>query len=204
MIEAKKAFTPVMDIQAILCGKGIMDRRQKRTREAIYTAFGNLLSQKSYSAITVKEIIDLANIGRSTFYSHFETKDALLSSISDDLFDHVFILQGKGEEHEHSDSVTLQEQLAHFAYHAKNNPLYHQLLTSSSSSLFYDDLQTRLVAYFVDKLQFKNTQVPRRFLVQSVVSGFLNILEYWLQDGMKETPEELEAYFEATLGPILA
>jgi AcrR family transcriptional regulator len=93
-----------------------MDRRQKRTRDSLYSAFGKLLSQEPYSAITVKEIIDLANVGRSTFYAHFETKDDLLASLSNDLFEHVFIIQGKGESHEHSESTTLKEQLAHFAY----------------------------------------------------------------------------------------
>jgi AcrR family transcriptional regulator len=181
-----------------------MDRRQKRTRDAIYSAFAKLLTKESYSTITVKEIIDLANVGRSTFYSHFETKDALLDSISDDLFEHVFITQGKGESHEHSESTTLKEQLAHFAFHAKTNPLYNELLTSSSSSYFYDHLKKRLIAFFGSQLHFKNTAIPTSFLSESVVSGFLNILSYWLNDGMKETPEELESYFEATIGPILA
>jgi AcrR family transcriptional regulator len=181
-----------------------MDRRQKKTREAIYASFASLLSKESYSAITVKEIIDGADIGRSTFYSHFETKDALLDSISDDLFEHVFIIQGKGETHAHSESITLKEQLAHFAYHVKNNPLYSALLTSSSSSFFYDHLKKRLLVFFEDELHFKNTSVPKEFLAESVMSGFLNILSYWLSDGMKEAPEDLETYFEATLGPLLA
>lgn len=193
-----------MDKNAFLFRKDVMDRRQSKTKQAIYGAFAKLLSEESYSTITVKEIIDLANVGRSTFYSHFETKDDLLAAISDDLFNHVFIIQGKGENHEHSESCTLKEQLAHFAYHAKTNPFYNELLTSSSSSLFYDHLKKRLIAYLGDELHFKNTSVPRAFLAESVVSGFLNILSYWLKDGMKESPEELESYFEATLGPLLA
>jgi AcrR family transcriptional regulator len=181
-----------------------MDRRQKRTRDAIYAAFAKLLSKESYSAITVKEIIDLANVGRSTFYSHFETKDDLLTSISDDLFEHVFITQGKGESHAHSASTTLKEQLAHFAYHIKTNPLYNELLTSSSSSFFYDHLKKRLLVFFGDELHFKNQEIPHDFLSESVVTSFLNIISYWLTGGMKETPEELERYFEATIGPIIA
>ena len=67
-----------------------MDRRQRRTREAIFNAFTQLLSHKDFSQITVGEIIDLADIGRATFYSHFETKDYLLKELCQELFCHVF------------------------------------------------------------------------------------------------------------------
>ena len=58
-----------------------MDRRQARTRQAIIDAFVTLLYKSSYEKISVKEIIDTANVGRSTFYSHFETKDDLACHI---------------------------------------------------------------------------------------------------------------------------
>jgi AcrR family transcriptional regulator len=64
-----------------------MDRRTEKTKDAIYKAFSSLLLEKRYSKITIQEIIDYANIGRSTFYSHFETKDELLKSMCTDIIE---------------------------------------------------------------------------------------------------------------------
>ena len=52
-----------------------MDRRRRKTREAIFSAFIALLSKKDFEQITVGEIIEKADIGRATFYAHFETKE---------------------------------------------------------------------------------------------------------------------------------
>lgn len=66
-----------------------MDRRRRKTRAAIFTAFEQLLSEKPYGAITVRQIIERADVGRTTFYDNFETKDDLLRELCAELFDHI-------------------------------------------------------------------------------------------------------------------
>ena len=100
-----------------------MDRRQRKTREAIFNAFTELLSKKDFNQITVGEIIDRADIGRATFYSHFETKDFLLKEFCEELFCHIFDTENdEGHDHHHifdcdgSDSVFL-----HLFQHLQKN-----------------------------------------------------------------------------------
>ena len=67
-----------------------MDRRQIKTRKSVFRAFTELLDEKGYSATTIQDIIDRADIGRSTFYSHFETKEDLLKAMCEDIFNQSF------------------------------------------------------------------------------------------------------------------
>jgi AcrR family transcriptional regulator len=58
----------------------ITDRRIQKTRSLLHEALASLIHEKAYDSIAVKEILDRANVGRSTFYMHFRDKDELLVS----------------------------------------------------------------------------------------------------------------------------
>ena len=67
-----------------------MDKREQKTITKVYAAFTSLVKSKDYANISVQDIIDEANISRSTFYAHFKTKDDVLVDVCSSIFDHVF------------------------------------------------------------------------------------------------------------------
>lgn len=100
-----------------------MDRRQQKTRDAIFSAFRSLLSEKPYSKITVQEIIDAANVGRTTFYAHFQTKDDLLKELCEELFGHI-IGSAIDCPHTHglySDETAPESVFCHLLQHLQQN-----------------------------------------------------------------------------------
>ena len=85
--------------------------------------FSSLLAEKSYSKVTVQEIIDTANIGRTTFYAHFETKDDLLKALCEVLFDHI-ISSAADCTHTHglySDKDAPESVFCHLLHHLQEN-----------------------------------------------------------------------------------
>src|SRR5690349_18531587 len=72
--------------EAAMAGNGL-DRRVRRTREAIHQALMALMLEKGYDAVTVSEIIERADIGRSTFYAHYTDKRDVLFASLDGLAD---------------------------------------------------------------------------------------------------------------------
>ena len=56
------------------------DRRAQRTRELLQKALIELIAERGYDAITIQDIVDCANVGRTTFYQHYNSKDNLFVS----------------------------------------------------------------------------------------------------------------------------
>ena len=182
-----------------------MDRRQKKTRAAIFTAFNELLTEKSYHQITVQDIIDRANVGRTTFYDHFETKDELLKEMCSELFRHVFsdVLAAEGT-HDFSggDSGSV---ITHMLYHLRDNKRnIRGILSCESGEMFLQFFRQYLNELFSSYLpQGKAPAVPMDFLLNHISGSFVNMVQWWIRGGARESPEELTAYFDFVTRPVL-
>lgn len=187
-----------------------MDRRQRKTRQAIFSAFVHLLETKRYEKITVQEILDEANIGRSTFYAHFETKDELLKVVCKELFGHI-IDSAMDKTHTHglySNKDAPQSVFCHLLQHLQendNNIL--GLLSCESSDMFLryfkDSLNELIKTQFVNHHRKEHPDLPQDFLINHISGSFVEMVLWWLKDKKKHTPEELDRYFRSVIEPIL-
>ena len=179
-----------------------MDRRQRKTRETIFTAFIALLSEKNFTQITVGEIIDKADISRSAFYSHFETKDYLLKELCRDLFCHIFDAADTNRpEHRHMfccdapDSVFLHL----FRHLQKNDNHILDMLSCQNSDLFLQYFKEQLTETVKDQLPLfaprKSEKLPDSLWIRHITSTFIETLRWWVDNGMKESPEAITEYF---------
>ncbi len=179
-----------------------MDRRQRKTREAIFTAFSELLSKKSFNHITVGEIIEKADVGRATFYSHFETKDFLLKELCEELFCHIFDSMNETENnHRHIFNCNAPSSVfLHLFEHLKrndNNIL--ELLSCQNNDLFLRYFKINLNQLAASQLNFfeteKNKTLPESFRINHISSVFIETVRWWVDNGIKESPEEITEYF---------
>jgi AcrR family transcriptional regulator len=165
-----------------------MDRRQRKTRESIFRAFGELLQHRRYENITVGDIIAKADIGRSTFYAHCETKDDLLKAICSNIFDHIF----KGDDCDyHAKNETLEEKLAHILWHLKDhkNDILG-LLSCESGGLFMGHIRSYLDELFALHLQDFTKPVPDDFLKNHLTGSFCEVIHWCAAKGMEISPEK--------------
>ena len=174
-----------------------MDRRKKKTRQAVYDAFTTLLEEKTYSNITVQEIIDEADIGRSTFYSHFETKDELLKALCSEIFDHVFA-QNLKKEHTHdfsSGNQDIKEEITHILYHLQDSSRYiKRILSCESGEIFMSYFKEYLEKVFLGELEKEPMEVPRDYMLNHMVCDFAETVRWWMKHD-EYTPEDISRFF---------
>ena len=179
-----------------------MDRRQRKTRAAIFAAFIQLLSQTSYDRITVGQIIEKADVGRATFYAHFETKEFLLEALCRELFAHVFEAS-TGDRNAHShvfDCCSGGTPFVHLLEHLQNNDNHIlDLLSGQNNGLFLEAFRKELRALALSQTALfesrRAPELPEDYWIDHIVSTFVQTVRWWTANGMTQTPEQVERYF---------
>lgn len=185
-----------------------MNRQQNKTRKAIFNAFTELLSKKKYNKITVQDILDLADIGRSTFYSHFETKDDLLKEICKEVFEHIFSsdlnieCNKKFENEKNNPKIVIK----HILYHLKENKKNLTAILSCESSYLFINYFKEYILKIIDSyilIEKKQYNIPIDFLKNHIALSFIETVKWWIKDQMIQSPEEITEYFSNIIMPII-
>jgi AcrR family transcriptional regulator len=180
------------------------DRRSQRTREALHQALFSLLREKPYDAITVQDIIDRANLGRSTFYAHFVDKDDLASYSLELILENL--VHGPGTDT--SAGPGLIATTALFRHVRDQYPLFEMQLRGRGLEVFLERGQ----AYWSQKIE-RDMQthltsgqmpaVPLEVLANFVTGTWVSLLKWWLDNRMPYTPERMDEIFQQLVLPGL-
>ena len=193
-----------------LHGKQTKDRRIQKTLNLLHEALGSLIREKPYDEIVVQEILDHANVGRSTFYMHFRDKDELLVSGIHDMLRSVHAppetpSPGKPCERIVRFSLPILE---HIYQHRRTGAA---MMGVRGRAVVHDHLQKVVAEQIADDVKKHvqgerkpATKIPQDLLVQYIAATFILVLNWWAERRTPLPPAEADALFRALVLPTLA
>ena len=177
------------------------DRRVQRTRQLLHEALISLILEKGYDRLTVQDIVDQANVGRSTFYDHFKDKDDLLVSDLKAFQQHLDQDDGDG-----LGGNSLLSGLHVFQHAQENYRLYKALLGGDGINLILRTSQEQLGIEVLQRIEgilagHELNTVPPIILANHLSTSLLSLLTWWLDNEMPYTPEEMEGIYQQMVKP---
>ena len=184
------------------------DRRIQKTRNLLREALVSLIHEKDYDAIPVREILDRANVGRSTFYMHFRDKDELLVHAIQDLLRPVPAteLPPSAKRYER----TIRFSLPIFEYVGRHHHNGLARIKGRGRAIVHEHLRKAVQQVIADDLgkdippRRKVPTVPPDLLVQHVASTFILVLNWWVDGRSARPPKDVNDLFRALIVPTLA
>lgn len=178
-----------------------MDRRSARTRQMLQHAHISLIMEKGYEAVTIKDICDVANVGRSTFYAHYRSKDDLRRSSFEQLRRELADRQSEAlASPGHLSDRTLGFSLTMFE-HARDHMAFYRAHHGSRGGAVALESIRRILSDLArnELLAAADTDspdaIPRELTVQYVVGAMMGVLTWWLDGGAKLPPQHIDAMF---------
>lgn len=179
------------------------DRRSQRTQRTIHEALMSLLQEKRYDAITVQDIIDRADVGRSTFYAHYQDKEDLMSSLLVHLMDVLSQMPGRKAATGLESLIPARDIFEHVQ---QNLHLFKGMLRGRGLELFFEKGQDywseKIAAALQEEIPTgKQPAVPIPVTAHFVAGSFVTILRWWLDNKMPYSPEEMDQIVQTLLMP---
>ena len=190
-----------------------MDRRVQRTLQSLRTALLDLIKEKDYDEISIEEITERANVGRTTFYLHYKDKeDLLMEEFSTIMYERAqalseipFSVWVPVSEEDLKKNIALQPLLLVFDHIHNNSELYNLLLKSTNSSKIIERIRkisTDAIVKFVEAKMETDpipllSEVPIEFFAAFFSGALISIVSWWIREDMRHTPEEVTNMFRS-------
>ena len=165
------------------------DLRVIRTRKAIRDAFCSMIMEMDYPDITIKELTQRAMINRNTFYLHYDSIEALLRELQDEI---------AGEFIEKQVSYTKMADIRRmirlfFEYMAEQSPLQDRLLCSGSYQFLYDRINQQVMGHrkLMNRGAFGLGEASENIIFAYYGSITAILYRQWVEDGKKLSLEEV-------------
>jgi AcrR family transcriptional regulator len=166
------------------------DRRVGKTRRALKEALTDLILEKGYEGVTVQDVIDRADIGRSTFYAHFADKDDLLMAILADLE-----MPGPDRSSWKPDDPAFDWTLELFRHFGSGRRLFKAVASSQSGALARRETTQRLEE--LARAELSRLKAARRLepfeletVVRFLVGTFIGFMDWWMREENEHLPPE--------------
>jgi AcrR family transcriptional regulator len=189
-------------------GQRIKDRRVQKTQKLLRDALVSLIHERGYDSIVVKEILDRANVGRSTFYTHFRDKDELLVSGIHEMLRSVRSAEPPSPTKSYERIIRFS--LPIFEYVHQRRLTGEAKMGARGPVMLHEHLQKVLAELLTDEVRqdFQARrkplgQIPQDLLVQYVTSTFILVLNWWVESRSSLTANEVNDLFRALVRPTL-
>lgn len=175
------------------------DARVLQTREALRTALLELLDQKPFEHITIREITTLAGVGYTTFFRHHPGKEELLNDIAADEISHLIELAIST-----LGSSDIREGVMTFCnYIAEHQALWSTLLTGGAASVLREEF-IRLAREIAASWEGRPEWLPTDIGIALAASGTIELMAWWLKQQEPVPVEQVATIFERVIvEPVL-
>ncbi|PJI07167.1 MULTISPECIES: TetR/AcrR family transcriptional regulator [Clostridium] len=167
-----------------------IDRRVRKTKSALLKCLTKLMSQKKLNDITVKELTELADVNRSTFYLYYKDIFDMVEQIETEMFDEfIKIFQSLNKENDrYANFLSFYTYI--FEYVQSNAEICKILLGHDGDYAFIQKFKDAIMQ---TKPPFNGaiSEIKIHFLRPFIISGFIGVVQQWLEDGLNVPPKDM-------------
>jgi AcrR family transcriptional regulator len=168
-----------------------LDRRIQRTRDALRAAMITLLEERGWDDINIQDLCELANVGRSTFYLHFQNKEELLVGGFDDL--RAWVRMQAAQRKTETDAIPFVRGLIEHVYEQRN--LFRSIIGKRSGHVVQKRFREMVCKLVEEEGLRPHAGWKQKAGARYIAGALVELLAWWVDSGKAHTADEIEELF---------